>query len=197
MIAVTTPNSEEQYVDLLTTLLNGFQSSGAAEEPTDEEIAKYLLEADNEGAYAELTGHQQKRFQTSQISDIINRLQTLSEDLHFADGAHIVETEFFQHNNLEITKGSGRNKRLFFDGTSVDSWRRKANGILVQSEHLYGCKFVAIDGFQPVKYPALKLMIIFFYASGDRKYSVFVGKSASTGGINFTKGHGIFYNIWT
>ena len=43
---------------------------------------------------------------------------------------------------------------------------------MVQSEHLYGCKFVAIDGFQPLKYPALKLMIIFFYAPGNRKYSV-------------------------
>ena len=96
MIADTTPSNQEQYVELLTTLLSGFQSSGAAGEPTDEEMAKYLLEADNEGAFAQLTG------------------------------IHIVETEFFQHNTLEITKGSGRGKRLFLDGTSVGKGRLDA-----------------------------------------------------------------------
>ncbi|KAI0657800.1 hypothetical protein C8Q70DRAFT_1055565 [Cubamyces menziesii] len=166
MIAVTAPNSEEQYVELLTTLLNGFQSSGAADEPTDDEIAKYLLEADNEGAYAELTG------------------------------THIVETEFFPNHTVEMTKGTKYNKRLF-EGTSIDSWQRKSKGILVQSKQMYGCKFLAVDGFQPVKFPALKFMIIFFYAPGEHKYSVFVGRSASAGGVVFTKGHGTFYDVWT
>ncbi|KAI0335906.1 hypothetical protein GY45DRAFT_1316671 [Cubamyces sp. BRFM 1775] len=152
---VTTPQNEQEFVELLNGLLVGSKIDGASEELTDEQIAKHLLEADNDGADAELTA------------------------------THIVSANFtLAHCAVELSKGSGRSIREFFTGTSADGWNHSSKGVLVNSNQPYGCKFVAIDGFSIPGIPILKFMIIFFYDPKDHKYAVYVGKSTGSLSFN-------------
>ncbi|KAI0761949.1 hypothetical protein BD413DRAFT_220551 [Trametes elegans] len=111
-----------------------------------------------------------------------------AEGRAFADVGR-AQAAFVPVRRLEVSK-SGSAQR-FFVGNTVDSWSGQSRfGGLAYLSTPSTAAFYAVNGIK-IPYVPLKLLIIFFYNTQQRKFAVYVGNAVS-GDLKYTSGQGSF-----